>query len=157
MKSFNHVPVWRALMPATALLLILTSCSASPPRGDGAIGEVEPGKYELVFVRCEVETDEEYAQSQSDPSIGGDDSRRVIAEYRITNLDDIRRRFDIRATRTDSAGQTFAFIPQDTARLDPGESVTETINRRVVASDVRPYTCDAEVWDSIVDLAFPDD
>ncbi len=121
------------------------------------IDQVDPSKYELEFLRCSVETDQEYLESQSEPSIGGDTSRRVVAEYRITNRDDDRRRFDIRATRVDSAGQTLRFIAQNTNSLDPGESSIELLHKRLVDSDVPPYTCTAEVWDSVVDLAFPDD
>ena len=140
-----------------ALLPILAGCADPESSGSGDIGPVDPQRYEFTFLRCEVETDEEFLQSQSEPSLGGDTSRRVIAEYRITNLDDIRRRFDIRATRTDSAGQSIDFIAQDTERLDPGESSTELLGKRVADSDVAPYTCNAEVWDSITDVAFPDD
>lgn len=139
------------------LLTLVLGCAVLEPTNAPDIDQVDPAKYEFELLRCSVETNEEYVQSQSAPSIGGDTSRRVVVEYRITNRDEVRRRFDIRATRTDSAGQALRFIAQDTDRLDPGESSIELLHKRVVDSDVPPYTCTAEVWDSAVDLAFPND
>lgn len=121
------------------------------------LDEVDPAKYSLEFIRCSPETDAEYATSMSTPSLGGDTSRLLVAEYRITNRDTIRRRFQIRATRTDAAGVTLDFVPVQTDRLDPGESTTGRLTERVLESDVAPYSCDADVWESVLDAAFPDD
>lgn len=142
-------------------LLVLVSASVgcssaartSAPNGD----VVDPAKYQLELMRCSVETDEEYGLEVSEPSIGGDTARNVVAEYRLTNLDAVRRRFDLRVTRTDSSGTEIRFIAKDSARLDPGESSVEQVRKRVVQDDVAPYTCTAEVWDSVIDDAFPDD
>jgi len=140
-----------------AVVLLTGSCSVLDSARTPNIEEVEPAKYEIEFLRCSVETDEEYAASQAEPSIGGDTSRDVVAEYRITNLDDIRRRFNIRGMLSDSNGNNDPFVPKDTDRLDPGESSVEQIRLPVTDPDDAPYSCDAEVWDSVIDDAFPDD
>jgi hypothetical protein len=144
-----------------AALLVLASigmgCSVGDRTSTPNLEEVDPSKYELKFLRCSVETDEEYAESQSEPSIGGDTSRSVIAEYRVTNLDGVRRRFQVRATRTDSSAQDIRFIAKNTDRLDPGESSVDQLNMPVTDGDVAPYSCSAELWDSVIDVAFPDD
>lgn len=139
------------------LICVNVGCS-SPERTSGSNSAlVDPAKYELDLLRCSVETDEEYDQEASEPSIGGDTVRSVVAEYRLTNLDAVRRRFDLRVTRTDSNGVEIRFIAKDSARLDPGESSVEQVRKRVVPDDVAPYACTAEVWDSVIDDAFPDD
>jgi len=121
------------------------------------IQRTDGSKYELEFLRCSPQTDEEYRESKRKPSIGGDMSRSVIAIYRVTNLDSIRRRFDIRAHRVDALGARAPFLPQHSNRLDPGESSVEQLSMRQLDADVAPYRCSAEVWDSVLDLAFPDD
>ena len=140
-----------------ALIPVLTGCSTLGPGSSTQIALVDTAKYEFEFLRCDVETEAELQKRLSEPSIGGDTTPRVIAEYRITNRDDIRRRFDVRASWTDATGVTYGFIPKDTDRMDPGESSVEQIGRRLAAGDVPPYTCTVEVWDSVVDIAFPDD
>jgi hypothetical protein len=141
-------------MLATASL-VLGGCSASD--GPVDIAEVDPAKYDLEFVRCEVESIEDTEAALGDSPLSETTEPRVVAEYRITNRDVARRRFDIRAARTDSNGVTVDFNPHDTDPLDPGATGTGEIRLRASDGDVPPYTCTAEVWDSVIDIAFPDD
>lgn len=144
-----------ALATLATASLVLGGCSSVDEPVD--IAEVDPAKYDLEFLRCEPESIEDTEAALGDSPLSETTEPRVVAEYRITNRDDTRRRFDIRATRTDSSGVTVNFNPHDTDPLDAGESGTGQIRLRVSDGDVPPYTCTADVWDSVIDIAFPDD
>lgn len=121
------------------------------------INEVDESKYELEFLRCEVEPIEDTEADLAGNPFDNPTPLTIVAEFEITNRDDIRRRFDIRATLRDSADVSEELNPHDTNRLDPGESSVEQIRTPAVDGDVPPYSCSAEVWDSLLDTAFPDD
>ncbi len=121
------------------------------------INEVGADLYELKFLRCEIESIEDTQAALGDPLFEDERRPNVIAEIEITNLDDVRRRFDVRATLTDANNTSAPFNNHHTNRLNPGETSVEIIRMPAIDSEIAPFTCTAEVWDSIDDVAFPDD
>lgn len=97
------------------------------------------------LLRCELEPLEEPEAASGERALADTVNPTIVAEFEITNRDVTRRRFQVRATRTDQVCRVVGFAAHDTQPLAPLESSLETIRFGAADIDVPPHACSAKV------------
>lgn len=147
----------RAVALIAVGLVTASGCARVNRLTHGPLERTDSALYELEITRCEIESASDTLDALGEPLVGDTWPPHLVLEYTITNRDTERRRFDLRATTTDADGLTMRLIGHQTNRRDPEDSTTGVIRDRVTQAEVPPFTCEVDVWDSVVDRAFPDD